>query len=226
MQPTYLPWSGYLNLIARSDVFVLLDDVQFEKQSWQSRNRILLNGRAHQLSVPVRHSGLTTIMRDVAIDYATDWPSAHLRTLEHAYSRAPHGPDVIAAVRPHIEARPPLLVDLTVPIIKSIAGRLGLTAHLERASALGLQGQRSEHIIAICHAVGATTYLSPSGSRTYMEEDRFEDLAGIPIEYQVFDPAPYPQRRTNEFVSHLSILDVIAHLGWEAARTYVGEPAT
>ncbi len=226
MQPTYLPWSGYFNLAARSDIFVLLDDVQFEKQSWQSRNRILLNGQSQMLSVPVRRTGLQTQIREVEINYASDWVSAHLRSLEHAYGRAAHGPEMIAVIRPLLEARLLLLADLTISIIRAAAAQLGLATRMVRASELeGISGGRSDHVIAICAAVGATHYLSPAGSREYMESDDFEARAGIPVSYQHYEPAPYRQRRTDTFISHLSIVDVAAHLGWAAAGRYVAGSA-
>ena len=67
MQPTYLPWSGFFNLISDVDVFVILDDVQFEKQSWQSRNRILQNGKELMLSIPIASQSHKTLIKDIII---------------------------------------------------------------------------------------------------------------------------------------------------------------
>lgn len=54
MQPTYLPWSGYFNLISSVDIFVFLDDIQFNRRSWQTCNRVLLRGEEYMLSVSTK----------------------------------------------------------------------------------------------------------------------------------------------------------------------------
>ena len=221
MQPTYLPWSGYFNLIAASDVFVLLDDVQFEKQSWQSRNRILLNGQPHVLSVPVRRTGLDTLIGAAEINYGQDWVKTQLRTIEQAYARATHGKAMLELLAPLLEARPPLLAELTISVIEAVAQRLELPARRLRASTLGCDGKRSEHVARICHSVGATHYLSPRGSQEYMEQDDFAGNSGLPVTFQEYRPGAYPQKGSREFVSHLSVIDVAAQIGWDLAAEYV-----
>lgn len=221
MQPTYLPWSGYFNLIFSSEVFVLLDDVQFEKQSWQSRNRMLLNGAAHFLTVPIRRTGLDTLISEAEINYDQDWVKNHLRSLEQGYARAPYLRDALDLIAPILQAKPQLMADLNISIIEACAQRLELPARLVRASTLNCSGKRSEHVAEICHAVGATHYLSPRGSRDYMQQDDFSGTAGLPVSYQDYEPGTYRQRVTKEFVSHLSLIDVVVHLGWADAAEYV-----
>lgn len=85
MQPTYLPWAGYFHLIGTVDKFVFLDDVQFERRSWQSRNRILLEGREHYLTVPVRKASRSELIKNIAIDNDQEWRKRHLQLLRQAY---------------------------------------------------------------------------------------------------------------------------------------------
>ena len=87
-QPTYLPWSGYFDLIDQVDVFILLDDVQFEKQSWQQRNRIKTPVGLQWLTVPVVFRGrLGQLIKDVEIRTA-DFCRDHCRAIELNYRRA------------------------------------------------------------------------------------------------------------------------------------------
>ena len=88
MQPTYLPWSGYFNLIAQADVFVFLDDVPFSKGSknaWQNKNRILLQGKEHVLTLPTIRSHLGQSLNEVLVDERSKWRKKHLLTLRQAY---------------------------------------------------------------------------------------------------------------------------------------------
>lgn len=221
MQPTYLPWSGYFNLLASVDVFVLLDDVQFERQSWQTRNRILLHGKEHLLAVPIKRMPLDTPIREIELHQGQDWRKTHLQNLSYAYAKHPHGRivlDLVAAVfaRGHV-----YLADLNEALIRELAALLAIDTPIQRASTLGCGGSRSDHVAAICRAVNCQSYLSPAGAHDYMAEDQFEERHGIATSYQDFRPPPYRQTGTREFVSHLSIVDVIAHLGPSATRAYI-----
>lgn len=222
MQPTYLPWSGYFNLISQVDQFVFLDDVQFEKQSWQTRNRILLQGQEAFVTVPVRKTTLDTLIREVAISNQSDWRRKQWLTLQAAYGRARYGEMVLSLLEPFFNEDPPeLLSEFNQAIILRIAKSLSLSATFVRASDLQCGEARSIHLIQILRKLDCDEYLSPKGSAAYLEEDSFAELSGIPLRFQEFQPAPYPQFRSNDFVSHLSIIDVIANIGIDATKAYI-----
>jgi len=230
MQPTYLPWSGYFNLMAQVDVFVLLDDVQFQRRSWHSRNRILLQGREHLLTVPVAAAHQKARLDEVRTA-DEPWRARHWATLVSAYGKAPHGRELLALLEPlYAQADPadPAGRSLSAwneSLIRVLAQALGLDTPLVRASELGCGGQRSEHLLNICLALACDHYLSPRGSREYLEEDEFEANDRVALSFQHFEPRPYPQPRADTFVSHLSVIDVIAQLGLPAAARYLrGEP--
>src|SRR3954447_20658722 len=91
MQPTYLPWVGYLDLIDRVDCFVFLDDVQFARRSWQQRNRIKTAAGEQMLTVPVHKKGLRDqTIAEAQIDWESEFADKHCRAMELAYARAPH----------------------------------------------------------------------------------------------------------------------------------------
>lgn len=221
MQPTYLPWAGYFNLIRQVDVFVFLDDVQFEHQSWQTRNAILLGGRRHLLVAPVERAPLATLVRDIRLAKGQVWRRKHLGTLEAAYARAPHGREMLDTVAPVIaDASIEWLSDLNQRLIGAMCQAGGLAPRFLRSSALDCAGTRSERLLRICATLGCDRYLSPVGSAGYLAEDRFEDNPSVALEFQAFQPGPYPQRGTADFVSHLSMVDVAANLGWRGAMEY------
>lgn len=221
MQPTYLPWSGYFGLMAAVDTFVLLDDVQFERRSWQSRNRILLQGKDHYLTVPVKKAPRETPIREIEIHPEQDWQANHLQVLTHAYGRHPYGKPVLDLIAGVFAEAHTHLAGLNQALIAALASHIGVSTPIVRASDLACGGQRSDHLAEICRAVECPSYLSPAGSREYMTEDKFEERHGICASFQNFEPAPYEQIGAEDFVSHLSIVDVIAHKGPEFARAYI-----
>ena len=89
MQPTYLPWAGYFNLMTEVDLFIYLDDAQFERSSWQNRNRVLVEGRSAWLTVPVVRGFLGAPIDRVRLDDRLPWRKKHGALLRQAYAR--HG---------------------------------------------------------------------------------------------------------------------------------------
>lgn len=229
MQPTYLPWSGYFNLIASVDQFVFLDDVQFERQSWQSRNRILLQGREHLLVVPVERAPLTTpISKIVTSQRRENWRATHWKTLKSAYSKCRYGSELLELLKPFYteDLNNTGLAYWNSRIIEGIANALSLETAFLWSSCLGCGGNRSQRLIAICETLGVDIYLSPRGAQDYLEDDCFCRATQVSLEYQAYTPRAYSQYKINSFISHLSIVDVIANLGFEGTRAYVSEPAT
>ena len=96
MQPTYLPWAGFFNLISDVDVFVILDDVLFEKHSWQSRNRILQNGKELLLSIPIASQSHETCIKDIMISSNSKWGKKHLQTIQQSYAKSPYKADLLS----------------------------------------------------------------------------------------------------------------------------------
>ena len=225
MQPTYLPWSGYFNLIASVDTFVFLDSVQFERQSWQSRNRILLHSIVHLLVVPVERTSLNTRICDVVTsERRGNWRVAHFKTLNSAYGKTPYGRELLDLLEPfYIQPAPVKLADFNISLTTSLARALGLSAGFVRASSVEQQDERTQRLIAICNSLSADTYLSPLGSRSYLEDDGFTGAGDVELEFQSYSPKCYRQYKTEDFFSHLSIIDVIANIGLENTRAYILE---
>jgi hypothetical protein len=91
-QPAYIPWLGYLARFLEADIFVYLDDAQFEDGGWQNRNYILSREGPIRLTVPVRKSGRFAQRINETVIYGTDWRDRHLRSLTQAYGREPYCP--------------------------------------------------------------------------------------------------------------------------------------
>jgi hypothetical protein len=215
MQPTYLPWVGYFDLIDQSDIFVFLDTVQFEKQSWQQRNRIKTAQGAHWLTVPVRQSFGQKIV-DVAVDNTKFWGRKHWSTIEQSYSKAPYFHEHHAWLEAIYKRDWPLLADLDIQVISALAEHLGIVTKFVRASALPtFPGVKGELLAAMCEHLGADTYLSPIGARTYLTSDAPFAHRGVRMEFHAYDHPAWRQQH-GEFVPFLSALDLIVNAGASA----------
>jgi len=225
MQPTYLPWSGYFNLIANVDIFVFLDDVQYVSREWQNRNRILLSGKPHWITVPVKRLHQTQKIYTIEVDDEQEWRVKHIKMLSHAYSKHPYKEEVISLVSTILEDKSIThLSSLNVKLVQAFCARLALNLNTRfiRASELhNVSGKRSEHLLKICTHLGCNEYLSPVGAKNYLQEDGDFQNSGVKLTFQDFTPKYYPQKNQEYFVSHLSIVDVVANIGWTASRDYI-----
>jgi hypothetical protein len=221
LQPGYLPWLGFFDQLHRSDVFVYYDDVQYDKHGWRNRNRIKTQSGPLWLTVPVRHSGkgLPRIL-DVEIDARTPWARKHVASIRQAYADAPFLRRYMPPLEELLLRKWERLVDLDIACVDLLAGWLGLRRRIERSSALGIGGERSERLLNICRHFGASTYLSGDAAQAYLDVPLFE-RHGIAVEWQRFTHPAYPQLH-GEFVPFLSALDLVLNCGDGAALIAFG----
>ena len=218
-QPTYLPWMGYFDLAGQVDLFVVLDNVQFVKQSWQQRNRIRGGDGLQWLTVPVKFRGrLGQIIKDVEIrdpEFATD----HIRAIELAYRRAPFFSEYFPALAQRLEQlRKGLLLNLNSRLINWAFEIFKIKTPLVFASSLGVDGKRTELLANICEVVGATEYLSPLGSAEYLlSEQELLRGRGIDIWFQGYAHPQYRQVFA-PFEPFASVIDVIFNCGEKASE--------
>lgn len=220
-QPTYCPWLGYFNLMANADTFIFLDNVQFEKRSWQQRNKIKGPGGCQWLTVPVQTKGrFEQRINEVEIAHQS-WQKQHLNTIKHLYAHAPFFHDVFDFLSDIYTREWTKLLDLNLTIINNIVRRLGLSPRFLRASDLSGHGKKADLLIDLCRKAGATHYLSGQAAQDYISSDDLFAHHGITLEYQSFSHPIYPQLH-GEFISHLSILDVIMNIGWDKTGELTG----
>lgn len=227
LQPGYLPWLGFFDQLRRADVFVYYDDVQYDKHGWRNRNRIKTQTGPLWLTVPVRHSAGASgrdfpRIIDVEIDGRTPWGRKHATTIRQAYARAPYLDRYMPALEELLQRRWERLVDLDMVVADLMAGWFGLQRRIERSSALGIGGEKSERLVSICRHFSAATYLSGDSAQNYLDVPLFE-RHGIHVEWQQFTHPVYPQLH-GDFVPHLSAIDLILNCGDAAASVLRGAP--
>lgn len=188
MQPTFVPWLGYFKLISEVDEFVFLDDVQFARQSWQTRNCFQVSGAQRWVSLPVKVvSSEFKNINAVTFHQCETWNKKTSRTLEQNYKKCKffHENSYLCDLI-KIEAGD-TLATVNIRIISAICESLGVPTKLHRSSSLDAPTGRIGRLISICKKLGASTYVSPLGSKTYLEKDGFIDVADVSVDYFKFD---------------------------------------
>ena len=212
LQPGYLPWIGYFDLLQKADVFVHYDDVQFDKHGWRNRNRLKGSRGAVWLTVPVRHSGRAgQKILEVEIDDRQNWQRKHLATVRQLYARAPYLDSIFPNLTDILDRPWRRLVELDLAVVDWLARELGITTLRYQASELNICGDRNERLLNLCRHFGATTYLSGNAARDYLDVPQFS-ANGIRVVWHDYAHPAYGQQH-GEFVSHLSLLDLILNVG-------------
>lgn len=213
-QPAYLPWVGYFRVMKEADIYVFLDDVQFERRSWQCRNRIKSPKKWIWLTVPTYHKG-RCLIKDVEIDNTKPWRRKHWMALKTCYGKAPYF-DAYSTFFESVYKRSwTRLASLNIHIIKYLASQLGLTPVFLRSSKLGVEGKRTELLLKICKLLKGDRYVSSIGAKEYMEQDGAEELfgrEGIKVEFLGYNHPPYPQQ-FGDFLPYLSFVDCLFNCG-------------
>jgi hypothetical protein len=218
VQPCFLPWRGYFDLLSRADVVILFDSVQYVDRSWFNRNRIMTRQGPKWVTVPLVRTSRDQPIRDKAIDDATPWRARLLETLRHAYGRCQHFEPAFSSLRPVLMSETAHLRDLAAATIGWGFERLGRRFECRFASDFAIGESRPiERLVALCKAVGADRYLSGPTARNYIHDDRAFAEAGIRLDWMAYDYPKYPQLLPYD-ESPLSIVDLIFNTGDNAAR--------
>ncbi len=222
MQPTYLPWSGYFGLMQSVDVFVLLDSVQFARRSWQQRNQIKTANGAQWLSVPVLSKGKRDqLISEVELEKSSGFAATHRRSIQNSYAKTPHFKKYADTLLPLLDNRSPLLADLTIALILQLKAHLGIETRVLRASELECNGAKADLLASLCKQIGASAYVSPPGSKDYLDESDAFDAINVPVRYYAFKHPEYPQP-FGEFLPYMSVIDMLFNCGEQSSALIHG----
>ncbi len=212
MQPTYIGWLGYFDMLDAADTFVLLDTVPINRKSWQTRNRILTrDGTPQWLTIPT-HAHQGQPLNEVQIANEHDWRRKHIRAIEAAYTHAPYYHELIPLLDQIASRDFTHLSHYTTTCLKTITSILRIETPLIQASALlPTRTTREGRIMDLVRQVEGDTLLDTAGARHVLYVDQ---LGEIPIRWHDYQHPTYAQG-TNTFTPHMSIIDLLA---WHAPR--------
>jgi len=224
MQPYFLPYLGYFQLIHAVDKFVIYDDVSYMKSGWINRNRIKNQESPQYITVPVQNGRSGVPIREVLIAKTpNNWKVKMLRTVAQSYARAPFYDEVYPIFENMIYYQLSSIAELDTHIICQICKYLGITTEISKTSSIYENSKLTsvDRVIDICEKERASQYINAIGGRDLYSYDLFE-AKGISLKFLQPILGLYAQGGDG-FVPGLSILDILMNLGAEGARTQLDQ---
>ncbi|PPR79216.1 MAG: hypothetical protein CFH01_00539 [Alphaproteobacteria bacterium MarineAlpha2_Bin1] len=212
-QPAYLPWLGYYDRIAKSDIFIILDTVQYQKNSFQNRNKIRIKNGWSWITVPVKTKKILydKNINQIEIDYNQNWNTKHLKSIKQAYVKSKNFEKIFPLLENILIKKWPSLADLSYETTICFFDILEIDTKIIRTSELKpFKENKSDLILEICKYFDTTKYLSGPIGKDYLNEKKFENES-ISIDYHNFIHPSYVQTYKG-FEANMSIIDLLMNV--------------
>jgi WbqC-like protein family len=210
-QPQYLPYPGFFHKLSLADIFVIMDDVQYDKR-FTNRNRIIYPKGWLWLTVPINKKQKFERNVDVEINNNLPWKEVHWRRLQLSYNRSKFFHLYKDYFENLYKREWTNLFDLNFETLRKVIEWLGLRIEIVRESELNISSNSTQRLVDVCKSVGADTYVAGRGSKSYMNELLFI-RNNVNIEYQHYNSVQYQQNLAMTFIPDLSIVDMLANVG-------------
>lgn len=221
-QPAYLPWLGYFHKAALADTFVLLDSVQFEKNSFTNRNKIKTSNGPAWLTIPVEmRDHLHKNINEIKVDSKQNWKVKHWNSLVLNYKKTPYFTLYADLLNEHYKKESDLLIDYIQPLTDFFFNELNINNEKVKLSELGIDSAKQDLIIDICKKTKADAFVFGAMGKNYADEALFRQN-NIRIYFQEYSHPSYPQV-WGEFAPYMCILDALFMLGPERTRELIFE---
>lgn len=224
MQPYFLPYIGYYQMMAAVDKFVILDDVNYIRKGWINRNFIMIGGGQHWLTIPLSAASQNVEIRSLEIAPDTGWKIKMKRSIERAYRRTPLTIETMEMVSRFLEAAEGNLSDFLRMTLQEVCRVLKIETPIVSSSALGsrdgFKGQ--DKIIRLCTELQADTYVNLPGGRSFYQNEPFKSAG---IELCFIDQTIPPGRLSSGLGDspYISILDLLMRNSHESVRSALTE---
>lgn len=246
MQPYFMPYIGYFQAIAAVDKYILYSNLNFIKEAWMNRNRILMrDGRIYQFTVPLLHKSSNQMIRDVRIDNSKPWSQNLLLTIASNYKKAPFFNEIFPLFDSLLSKEYTTLTGLNAETIISIARFLGINTAIEFDNSRFLDMENSlscldddysqfpymkktrpirktARVLEMCRMEGADQFVNAIGGQALYNKDEFKEY-GIDLKFIKTNEISYSQNNRDIFSANLSIIDVLMFNGLDGAKELLNE---
>lgn len=210
MQPYVFPYIGYFHLLSAVDFFVFYDDVPYMKKGWVNRNRVLIEGRAHTFTVPLRSASQNKLICELAPVVSSAWINSFYKMLFHGYTKSPFFRQAIDPIMSVFSRRYANAADLAIESIRAVYDYLELDIRGMKSSLLSPETQRlkgADRLISITQLLGSSNYVNAPGGRLLYSKSYF-NANSVKLSFVDSEVIQYPQF-SERFVESLSIIDVL-----------------
>lgn len=224
MQPSFMPWLGYFELICKSDQFIFLDDFQFSVQSYHQRNRLFIDKeKSDWYSVPIMKSvSFQRPLNKTVINETSPWRTKMCRRIENNYSKAEFYGQIFPEIKKWLLTKHGSLAAQNIALIRTISSLLGFNQEFLLSSEFPSDKKRSDRVLELLEWRQATCYLCARGAFDYMLEEKIFPVEHIDIRFQDFAPKEYYQIGSpNNFIPYLSALDALMNIGIEGTAELI-----
>jgi hypothetical protein len=218
IQPNYLPWRGYFDIIDDVDIFIFYDDIQYTKNDWRNRNKIKTSNGTGWITVPVNHKHLSQLICNTSIDYSQNWINKHTNLFNQWYKKAQYFDMYIDEILKILMMKHPTISELNITLSRWIIKQLNIKTKLYLSSEFNVHGSKTDRLIRLLKKVNATSYLSGPAAKQYIDENLFRD-ADIGLLYKLYEYTNYPQLH-GTFEPNVSTIDLLFNCGPES-RNYL-----
>lgn len=218
-QPNYVPWLGYFYKMAKSDIFVLLDNVQYEKNGLTNRVKIKTPQAEIWFTLSIKRKFPQLIKEAELIGFSKE-KKKHIKTIELNYKRAKYFDYLFPELKEILEKDWQYLSNLNIKLIELLKEKLGIKTRLEIASNYNVYGKGTDLLINLGKKFNADIYLSGRGGQKYQDEKKFK-VANIKLKYTQFVHPTYPQL-WGDFTAGLSVVDLILNCGPKSLDILLG----
>lgn len=212
-QPAYLPWLGYFDRIARSDLHIVLDHVQFEKNSFTNRNKIKTSNGPIWLTVPILSKGMfgNLGIDTLQINNQENWQRKHWAAIEQSYKKCNHFSKKSEILQKFYQTQYDSFIALLKEMTSHFLEQLKITTPIVYSSEMGVDGKKDELVLNLCREVKATRYISGPLGRNYLKPDMFAE-EGIDLLFHDYQHPVYSQKNGN-FLPFMGIIDLLMNEG-------------
>ncbi len=220
-QPHLFPWLNYFNKIAKSDIFIVLDDVQFRRRYFQNRAKIKANDKEQLITIPLKKQSRSTLIKDIQINKSKEYENI-LKTIESFYKKTPYFKDYYKDIEGILKKEGTSLSELNIDLLHYFLKILKIDTEIYISSKLGVSvTEPNERLLKLCMKFEANGYIAGMGGKNYMDEKLFQDQ-GIKILWQSYDNGSILYSQLGkEFISGLSIIDILFNVGAEKTRELI-----
>ena len=223
-QPNFFPWLGYFDKLHKSDIFIFLDDVQFEKKggTWVNRVYVQINGKRKWLTVPVirNFSGVRKI-NEIMFSDKVSWKKKIINKLENYYRNSLFFNETISEIKKILEDDYSCLSSFNIKTIKYLLNKLNLKKpNFFNSSSFDIKTKSNQKLIDLLLNFDSTIYYSGKGSIEYLDEKLFFNNS-IDIIYQNFKYVEYTQNHSGPFITKLSVIDVLMNCGFNQTEKLI-----
>ena len=216
-QANYFPYPVFFQKVSLSDVYVVLDKVQFQFDITNWNKIITPDGSWTRISVPIKKDQKFFEIRNVEINNDLPWAEENWNLIYKSYNESPFFDLYKVFLYSLYKKRWNLIFDLNLQILKKIFDWLDIKTEIVLESELNVTGTSSKRLLNICKKLGAVTYISGIGGKRYLDEKLFEKNKII-IKYQNYNPMRYLQHMSKSFIPNLSIFDLLANVGSKCGK--------